>query len=292
MIPAAVTEKARSFLEEHSGREVVLGRQRALSGGCIHHAHAIETTAGPYFLKWNGRAEAPGFLAELKGLRLLAGHSHRFTAVPLTADITGDHSFLLLEFIEEGTVSGGFWKTFGQKMAELHQATAPSFGLDHDNYIGSLPQSNRQHPDFVSFFIAERLEPQLRRALDTGLADYSLYGKFRQLFHRLPGLLPTEKPALLHGDLWSGNFLCDSDGQPRIIDPAVHYGHREAELAFTTLFGGFDPVFYEAYHEAFPLQKGWQERAPLFNLYPLLVHLNLFGRSYLAGIRRSLDLFS
>jgi protein-ribulosamine 3-kinase len=185
-----------------------------------------------------------------------------------------------------------YWKDFAQKLAQLHKNTAPIFGLDHDNYIGSLPQSNRQTQKWTDFFISQRLEPLVTKAVASGLLDSQTAQRFDRLFSKLDQLIPEEKPALLHGDLWSGNVMTDEHGEVCLIDPAVYYGHREVDLAFSTLFGAFHGEFYEAYNEAFPLEKGWKQRIDLFNLYPLLVHLILFGRSYYHQVISTLEKFT
>jgi fructosamine-3-kinase len=163
----------------------------------------------------------------------------------------------------------------------MHRQTNDKFGLDHDNYIGSLNQSNKFHSTWAEFFIEERLMPQLKIAFDNKIIQRSFTRLADQLFPRLHNLCPVERPALLHGDLWSGNFMPTQDGSPCIYDPAVYYGHREMDIAMTKLFGGFDDNFYDAYNENFPLEKEWLKRVDLCNLYPLLVHVNLFGGSYI-----------
>ncbi|MFZ1687503.1 MAG: fructosamine kinase family protein, partial [Flavobacteriales bacterium] len=172
-------------------------------------------------------------------------------------------------------------------LARLHGHTNSTFGLDpastagrRDNYIGSLKQVNTGQVTWGEFFIHCRLEPQVKMAIDhqrIGMGDVL---RFERLYGKLPSLFPIEPPALLHGDLWSGNFLCDAHHQPVLIDPAVYYGHREMDIAMTKLFGGFEPAFYSAYSDAWAMEIGWEERADLCNLYPLLVHVNLFGGSY------------
>lgn len=287
-VPESILEAVRSYLSDRFSDPCLIRESFPLSGGCIHHAFKLDTDKGAFFLKWNEASQAGNFRAEQRGLELLGRHSVDFIATPLTTGQDDQFSFLLLKFIGKGIPSGGFWEDFGHKLAGLHKNTAPLFGMDHDNFVGRLPQSNRQSPDYVSFFIEQRLRPQAHQALASDLVGTGICEEFERLYLLLPDLLPQEPPALLHGDLWQGNFLCTNNGCARLIDPAVYYGHREAEIAFTTLFGGFAPEFYESYHESSPLAPGWQERTDIFNLYPLLVHLNLFGKSYLSRIRQIL----
>jgi fructosamine-3-kinase len=198
---------------------------------------------------------------------------------------------LVLKFIQSAAHSADFWNDFGHRLAALHKHSQPSFGLSHDNYIGSLHQSNREHTSWEEFFIEERLQPLIRIAFDNREMD-SLDVKAFNLFEkRIPQIFPEEPPALIHGDLWSGNYMVNENGNAVIIDPAVYYGHREMDLGMSQLFGGFHPGFYESYDDAFPLRPGWRDRLDYCNLYPLLVHVNLFGRSYLGQIRSILRKF-
>jgi fructosamine-3-kinase len=220
------------------------------------------------------------FENECFGLQLLA--NTRTLAIPeviATAE-TGKYAYLLLEYIEKGTESRHFWNEFGIKLADLHRHTADYFGLEQDNYIASLVQSNKADPDFFSFFISQRIEPQLKIARNKGAFNSSEIRYFDSLFNTLHNIIPAEKPALIHGDLWNGNFMVASDGSPCLFDPAVYFGHREADIAMTRLFGGFQPEFYHAYNQAFPMENDWQKRMDIYNLYPLLVHVNLFGGGY------------
>jgi fructosamine-3-kinase len=159
------------------------------------------------------------------------------------------------------------------------------FGLDHDNYIGSLPQYNSPRPAWVRFFIEQRIEIQLKTAIDNGRAEPSIVPVFERLYKLLPSIMPEEKPALLHGDLWINNLIENERGEPCLVDPAVYYGSREAEIAYTYLFGGFERGFFDVYDATYPLQPGFGERIDLYNLYPLLVHVNLFGGGYLQQVK-------
>lgn len=255
------------------------------SGGCINRGGRLQTSVGEFFLKWNDVQKFPNmFTAEAVGLKSLSSaSSFRIPEVILTGE-TQRFQFLLIEFINAGKRSPKFWEVAGQRLAALHLNTAPTYGFKADNYIGSLPQSNANYSDWISFFINERLEPQVKRALDSGKITNQISAKFNGLYNKLPAIISIEKPALLHGDLWSGNLMIDEEGGPCLIDPAVYYGHREAEVAFTKLFGGFDQDFYQSYHATYPLDDGFKSRIDLYNLYPLLVHLNIFGGGYYAQV--------
>ncbi|HZI24010.1 MAG TPA: fructosamine kinase family protein, partial [Chryseolinea sp.] len=154
-----------------------------------------------------------------------------------------------------------------------------------------LPQFNNQNTSWVNFFIEQRLQVQVNLAIENGVAKADWEKKFAALYNKLPGLIPVEAPSLLHGDLWSGNLITDEKGEPCLIDPAVYYGNREADMAMTKLFGGFSGRFYAAYQEAFPLSPGHEQRVDLYNLYPLMVHVNLFGGSYVHSVESILGAF-
>ena len=171
---------------------------------------------------------------------------------------------------------------FGQSLARLHRHTAGYFGHTMDNYMGSLPQCNTRHENWNSFFVEERLTRQVDLA--RGYFSVSDLAAFERLYSRMDDLIPVESPALIHGDLWGGNYMVGADGKACLIDPAAYHGHREADIAMTTLFSGFDDPFYLAYNEEYPLEKGWRERLDIFKLYPLLIHLNLFGSGYLGSV--------
>lgn len=269
--------------------------QKPLRGGSIHHALQLQTSEGLLFVKWNQRSQSANFNAEAQGLERLRATKTALHFPQVLAQVEGSYAAaLVLEYVAPGSSAeaNNFWQTLGQGLAALHQHSAEHFGLDHTNYIGSLPQSNRPHTRWSDFFVTERLEPMQALARNKGLLSSDDIRRFEQLQHALDQLIPAEAPALLHGDLWSGNLMTGPQGQPWLIDPAIYYGHREADLAFTRLFGGFAEQFYRAYQQAWPLQEGWQQRVRLFNLYPLLVHLNLFGASYHSQIQDTLRRFT
>jgi fructosamine-3-kinase len=196
-----------------------------------------------------------------------------------------------MEFIEQGPQNKFYWKDLGSGLANIHKATNVLFGLDHDNYIGSLRQLNTSSENWIDFLVNKRLNVQLKLAMDSGLAGSQMMKSFESLYLKLPTLLPEEKPALLHGDLWSGNIITTRSGEPCLIDPSVYYGCREVDLAMTKLFGSFPGDFYDSYTDTYPLLSGYQDRFELYNLYPLLVHLNLFGTQYRSPITGILSRF-
>ncbi|MCL4114083.1 UNVERIFIED_CONTAM: hypothetical protein GTU68_014996 [Idotea baltica] len=288
MLPGQLGVAIASLLQTHFGSKTqVLGSQ-SVGGGCIHHATRLSTSHGDFFLKYNQLSEADNFKAEVHGLQQLALTQTLRVPKVIGTGSTASHAFLLLEFLESVTPAPNHWECFGEELAALHRHTAPQYGLDQPNYIGRLRQFNRPQGNWIDFFIQERLEIQLKLAERDGVAPPDLRPAFETLYKQLPSLIPEEPASLLHGDLWSGNFVNGPEGYICVVDPAVYHGHREAELAFTTLFGGFHARFYAGYEAAWPMEAGWRERIDLFNLYPLLVHLNLFGSAYLSQIRNIL----
>lgn len=288
-IPIPVQHGVLKLLRSTTSASVRLQNFSFIQGGCINAGGKIETSAGQFFLKWNDAQKYPNmFEAEARGLTIL--RAPHVINIPLVIGYEEEDAFqfILLEFIESESKSRNFWTTLGNQLAALHHITSAQAGLDHSNYIGSLPQYNTMQPSWTDFFITQRLDPQLKLMENP---DRSLVRQFETLYNKLPCLLVEEKHALLHGDLWSGNLLVNERGEPCLIDPAVYYGNREMELAFTQLFGGFDQAFYSGYQERYPLQPGFPDRAQLYNLYPLLVHANLFGGGYLAQVKSILRKF-
>jgi fructosamine-3-kinase len=265
-----------------------------VSGGDINDAFELALDDGQsVFLKSNAHAPLAMFAAEAQGLSFL--EQARALRVPKVLGVSTSSerpSFLLLEFIRSAPARRGFDEELGRGLAALHRAGAASFGFAQPNFIGRLPQSNREHSSWAEFYQAERLEPQLSAAIAGGHAPSALQRDFERLFRRLPELVGDgEAPARLHGDLWSGNVHSDEHGAPCLIDPAVYGGHREVDLAMMQLFGGFGARVFSAYTEAFPLTAGHRDRVSLYQLYPLLVHVNLFGSGYLASVQRALSAY-
>ncbi len=261
-------------------------------GGDINQSYKLETTEGDFFIKMNDADVYPGlFEKEANGLKAIQKTGTIRVPEVIRHGQMEDTAFLLLEFINEGNKKPGFWETFGHQLAEMHRHTNTFYGWEEDNYIGSLIQFNTPDESWINFYIEQRLKPQIKMAANNGLFNLDTLERFELLFDRLYEILPDEFPHLLHGDMWNGNFLVNQQGNPVLIDPAVYYGNREVDLAMTKLFGGFDDWFYQAYHEAFPLIPGWEERIPVYQLYPLLVHVNLFGASYVPSVINILDRF-
>jgi fructosamine-3-kinase len=256
---------------------------RPIGGGCINEAQVITTEKGArYFLKFNLSGNGDMFLKESNGLKEL----QKPGVIRIPDLILADKDFILLEMIEQGTRSKTFWEDFGRCFAKMHQFSGSGFGFYEDNYIGSTIQLNvpneKEKIDWCEFYFNKRLLFQFRLAEKNGYKDPSFRSVFKKLEEKISEIISNEinSPSLLHGDLWSGNFITDESGNACLIDPAVYYGNREADLAMTKLFGGFDSSFYEAYKEEFPLDDGYDYRENIYKLYHILNHLNLFGSGY------------
>jgi protein-ribulosamine 3-kinase len=283
MIPREISDSISVFFNDRSSDSFRILSSDPLSGGCINNVCRLKTSQGDFCLKYNIRSEFPEmFESEAAGLSMLKDAGELRVPVVVQTGFGGRYSYILLELIDSGRRITGFMEDFGESLARLHRHTADYFGNEHDNYMGALPQSNRKHSGWVSFFVEERLKKQV--TLAGAYLSASIRSSFHRMYRRLEEIFPVEKPSLLHGDLWGGNYMVDEKGKACLIDPAVYYGHREIDIAMTRLFGGFDGSFYEAYNAEFPLEKGWQERMDICNLYPLLIHLNLFGSGYLGQI--------
>ncbi len=282
MLNSAELEEIRNQLEIS---EII--SSDSVGGGDINQSFLIKTDRGEFFVKKNLSEPFPGmFPAEAKGLDLMrASQSVRIPEVHECFDFE-DHAYLVMEYIRSAPQTKNFWKDFAERLSSMHRVTQDRFGLDHNNYIGSLNQSNNEHSAWNEFFITERLEPMIKMGVDDKKIPRIDLPIFDALFSLLQDFFPEEEPALIHGDLWSGNFMADDKGEPCIYDPAVYFGHREMDIGMSKLFGGFDRTFYEYYQEAFPMESGWTERIDVANIYPLLVHVNLFGGSYYQSVLR------
>jgi len=266
-----------------------------VAGGDINDAHRVSFADGrTVFVKTNDTADPAMFPAEARGLAFLSEPDA--LRVPNVLAVSsanpGAPAFLVLEYLESAPRVPAFDEQLGRGLARLHRSGTNTFGLGYDNFIGRLPQSNRPRGTWAEFYREERLVPQFRRAADSGFATARMRRGLDRLFSRMEEHVgPSEPPARLHGDLWGGNLHVGDRGEPCLIDPAAYNGHREVDLAMMRLFGGFSPRTFAAYEEAFPLSEGHEARVPLYQLYPLLVHVNLFGGSYTGSVERAIAAF-
>lgn len=284
-----------------AGEGIKIKKTSRIFGGDINEAYGLTLTGGrQIFMKTNAKENLSFFAAEAEGLNAIAETKTIGTPKILgigTDKDRGGFSFLLLEFIHGGSRRADYWEELAGQLANMHRASTASlvtngkYGFFCDNFIGRRRQVNTGYDSWTSFFRECRLEPQFQ--------DASRYfdGEDRKkiirfLDHLDEILVEPEQPSLLHGDLWGGNVIAGNDGRAWLIDPAVYVGHAEADLAMTELFGGFSPAFYDAYKEALPLQPGYERRRDVYNLYHLLNHLNMFGRSYLPEVMHILKVYN
>lgn len=252
-----------------------------VGGGSINDARKVDTSSGTFFVKLNENDAFPGmFDAEAKGLEFLREVSSFNIPKPIATGSTEDIQWIIMEHISPSAKGKDYWENFGTALAKMHRHTNDNFGFHADNYLGNLPQQNGSRQTWADFYAEQRLGPQLEMAKNRGHANSEMVRLVEKVMSRVDRYFPKEEPAALHGDLWTGNFSTDSTGQATIFDPSCYYGHREMDIAMSKLFGGFDPRFYEAYNKEFPLEKGWEDRLPIADLYPLLAHLNIFGGTY------------
>jgi fructosamine-3-kinase len=259
-----------------------------LAGGDIANAQKVTTKNNSYFIKsasFNNAKQL--FEKEVLGLQKIA-KTNTIGIPKIHGTFTkGQTACLILEYIASKLPSSGDYACFGRNLAQLHRTgTKMSFGFEADNFIGKLPQTNTQGNDWVNFFVEYRLLPQLKMAFDRGLLAKEQLPSTDRMTTVCEAMIGKAAPSLLHGDLWSGNYLISTTGKPYLIDPAVYYGHNEVDLAMSRLFGGFSSAFYEAYHEIIPPHQNQKELVNIYQLYYLLVHLNLFGSSYLASVNQ------
>lgn len=278
-------ERIAAALSDELGTSVAVFQLENATGGSINEAAIARTSEGSYFVKWNTRPIPDQFDREAEGLDALrtSGTSLRIPRpIAWRQGDTAEAGFLVLEYLERGRPVANFDERFGRGLAELHRTTAPQFGFANDNYCGATTQPNPWTDDWITFYREHRLRHQLHLARKNRSVSKADFAAFERMLDRLDELLACdpEPPALIHGDLWSGNQHVTIEGLPSIIDPAAYYAHREAELGMMKLFGGFSTRVWDAYDEAFPLQDGWRERVLLYELYHIINHYNLFGGGY------------
>lgn len=260
-----------------------------VSGGDISSAYKIETSGKIYFLKLNEASALNMFLKEADALKMIATMNTINTPSVIDVGSFENNSYLLMDFIDSKTPSNQDMALLGKQLANLHLNTFKTFGFNSDNYIGTLPQSNTKHQNWVDFYMEERLAPQLKLAVQKQLLSPTEVPNTSTMKLKTADIFKEVQPSLLHGDLWSGNFLISKDGTPYLIDPATYYGHSEVDIAMSLLFGGFSNSFYEAYRAVIPKETDTNARVELYQLYYLLVHLNLFGSSYYHSVKHILN---
>jgi fructosamine-3-kinase len=249
----------------------------------------VKSGQSEYFIKWTQGEHQGLFEAEAKNLELIQKSGAIDVPGVLGVGSHDEKEYLMMDCIQSAEKSTHYWSDFGGKLAQLHQQHATQgHGLSYDNFLGAAKQINSWELDGVQFFIQNRLKKQVDNAIYHRRISAEMEAQFESLYEKLPQLIPNESSSLLHGDLWSGNAMVNAKGEITLVDPCTYYGLREAELAFTTMFGGFPTEFYEAYHSTFPIEKDFHQRIPLYNLYPLMVHVNLFGEGYLPAVRKIL----
>lgn len=288
-LPAVVRDGVKAALRDRGKPDPGIESAAPVGGGCINPSARLDLADGTRaFVKWNPDPLPGMFPAEADGLRALRDSATLRVPEVLGVDEPDQGpAWLLLEYLPETNPVDTYPEELGRGLAALHRAGDGTWGWERDNYIGSLPQENGPLESWAGFWRDRRLGPQLRTAADRGVLRSDEVRTVEEVLTRAEDLLgdaEQEGPSLLHGDLWSGNAYPGPGGEPVIIDPAVYRGHREVDLAMSELFGGFSGGFYDAYREAWPLSPGYEERRrDCYQLYYLLVHVNLFGRSYASG---------
>ncbi|MBW1294392.1 fructosamine kinase family protein [Aquimarina litoralis] len=261
-------------------------QSQPLSGGDINDVYLLDTVNLQVVVKKNSASRFPDmFEKEAQGLKVLRDTKTFTIPEVLGIGALSDTSFLLLEYIQPQEKHKDFWEIFGSQLASLHQNSTSHFGFESDNYIGSLWQYNKLCNSSVDFYITQRLQPQFILASQKGFSFQNLDVFYKNIEKEIP----NELSSLIHGDLWNGNYTIGIKGFPSLIDPAVAYAPREMDIAMMHLFGGFDPQLFLIYNEIYPLQGNWKDRMSLWQLYYVLVHLNIFGSSYYNRVQQIIN---
>lgn len=261
-----------------------------LGGGSINSVFLVELEKSTIVLKINDSLRFPGmFENEKKGL-LKLNKSGVITPQVIFERSKDNLAFLALEYVPNGNFKN--WELFGKKLAILHTNKNEFFGLDYDNYIGSLKQINKNENNWKDFYSNQRLLHLTKFAFDKELLSKTDSKKLEEICLKLDVYIPFSKPSLIHGDLWSGNLIFDGQGKPVFIDPAIYYGHPEMDWAMLSLFGSYPEAAMKSYCNIIPIENNYFEREKIYQLYPLLVHLILFGRSYYRDISEILNFYS
>ena len=273
-----------AHISQVTGQKFEIESHRSVAGGCINQGYRLIGGDRTYFIKLNSASEIAMFEAEAVGLKQIQQTNTIRVPQPICTGTEGSKAYIVLEWLEFGSGNSQTWEKMGRQLAAMHRCKPPSlpenpsFGWDCNNTIGSTPQINTWTSNWTEFFAKHRLGYQFQLARRRG----GHFPQQNELLAAIPQLLAEywPQPSLVHGDLWGGNAACTVTGEPTIIDPATYVGDREVDLAMTELFGGFPAAFYRAYNEVFPLDPEYQRRKPLYNLYHILNHFNLFGGGY------------
>ncbi len=278
----SILDLVASSLSEVISKAIVIHSEKSLGGGCINHASKLETNVGNFFLKWNDNCHSDIFIREAESLKELKKAAGDFLVIPevFAAKLVDETpGFLVLEFLESAYSSGADEK-LGRGLAKIHQFTHPEFGFYNNNYCGATIQNNSWKNNWSEFFRENRLQFLLNLIEKERPLPASEMVIFEKLLHRIEDLIPKDStPVLIHGDLWSGNYLITKKG-PALIDPASYYADREMEFAIITMFGGFSQRFFDVYNEVNQMPNGWKQRNSLYQLYHVLNHYYLFGGGY------------
>ena len=281
-------------ISEYLGHSFTIRSKSSVGGGCINSAFRISSGEQEYFIKLNSEDKLEMFIAEAEGLKELSSARAIYVPEPVCYGTVDGQAYIVMEALTmDGTRSVSSAKSmqqFGEQLASMHQNSKDQFGWHRDNTIGSTPQPNNWHRNWIDFWREQRLGYQLKLAGQNG-AGRGLLNKGEKLQVNLEAFFNNYQPeaSLLHGDLWSGNYSIMSNGKPVIFDPAVYYGDREADIAMTELFGGFGQEFYSAYNNAWQLDEGYKVRKTCYNLYHIINHFNLFGGGYASQAEGMMD---
>lgn len=264
-----------------------------IKGGDINDAFRIESFNKKYFLKVNSATNFPNlFIKEARALNTIKEtKTFPIPKVLNLGEVGKDFQYLLLEWIEPSTPTVVNWEKLGRNLAKLHQNTNNQFGWSEDNYIGIVLQPNKFEDNWNDFYSQNRILPMMKLLKNKQLITSKQIKSAENLCKQFDSIFPKEKPALIHGDFWNGNIIAGEKGEFNLIDPAIYYGNKEMDIAMAKLFGGFDDTFFDAYQEINPLEPGYEERLPVTQLFPLLIHAYLFEGYYVKDVQTILKKF-
>lgn len=281
MIPESIQHYLSDFFHINYGISGTINRYHAIGGGCISFTYKIGISDKNYFLKFLSNEKYPNlYKTEVLGLLMLEKTEALEIPRIIVHDQTEDYQFLVLEYVDQSNRKNNYWSELAKGISKIHLNQNDYFGLDYPNFIGTLEQINTPKLQWKDFYMENRIYPQGHLAVNNKKLPKEIFRKFEILYNKFDDLVPKSTPSLLHGDFWYENIMPNQFGVPTLIDPSVYYGHREMDLAMADLFGGFPQDFFDTYQEQFPIEKGYDERRKWHQLYPLLVHVNLFGDNY------------